>query len=188
MSTLRVRTSYATIARSRAVAIFVVFVLCMSPLTIGFLGARASVANDTLRLLYAISAVLPALGIMVAAGSLLVVVWRRRKVILELGSEVYIVRTGVRLKVSDLRRIQTWTRDRATAGVHTYLALIPEHIDVQMGARPTNETGSGAPRELDAYVAEFPSGTNPNVFEVVELIKTENPRVTVEKLGNLRRA
>ncbi|MDO5076070.1 hypothetical protein [Corynebacterium sp.] len=186
MNTLRVRTSYATIARSRAVVTFALFMVCLTPMTIGFLGARAAAANHTLRVLFGISASVPAVGILVAAASLVVVVWRRRKVVLELGHHLHITRTGVRLEMSQISRVQTWTRDFGKGGVYSYLALVPAHIDARMGNRPGPDTASGAPRELDAYVAEFPRGVEPNVFEVVELIRAENPDVVVEKLGNIR--
>lgn len=185
MSVLRVRASYASIATSRPAITFLVFVIAMGPLAFGFLSAFSGVTNTTLRLLYGMSAALPLLGLLFAIVSLIVVVFRRRRTVLELGEEIHIVRTGVRLDPQQLECMQTWTRDFGPAGVRSYLALIPGHIDARMGAHPVQETANGAPRELQAYVAEFPPHVHPNVFEVVEYIRGNNPQVTIEKLGNI---
>ncbi len=185
MSNLRVRTSFASIAKSRAAITFLVFVVVMAPLCIGFLRVYATARNSTLRALYGLSASLPALGILLAVCCLAVVILRRRKVVLEVGPELHITRSGVRLSPQQLTCVQTWSRRTAALESSTYLALIPGHIAARMSSRLDMDTRSGAPKELEAYIADFPPGANPNVFEVVEWIQEENPNVKVEKLGHL---
>lgn len=170
MTTITVRRRATALATSRAVIICVLFVVVLSPILIGLLLERAAQRSDAWVTAYSIAAAAPALGILAAIISLIVVLVRRSRPVLRIGEQVSIPHSGVVFPLTQLHTVQLWSRQK------THIALLPDHVP----ERVTTD-----PQAVAAYSVALPRDATPRPFELVELIKNVRPEVRVDKLGTL---
>ena len=82
-------------------------------------------------------------------------------------------RSGVAFPVSELGTVQLWS-DRSP---RAYAALLPRHV-----RQRAQHEGVASIRP---YVVAFPEGSDPQPFELAEIITQRHPGVRIEKLGVL---
>lgn len=173
MTTITVRRSVTALARSRAVVVCAIFVAVLTPILIGLLLERETQANDAWVTAYSVAAIAPALGIVLAIVSLIVVLYRRSRPVLRIGEEVYLPRSGVIFPVSQLATVQLWSSG------DSFITLLPDHVPERVGSDPTSRV------PVAAYTVRLPQGVTPQPFELAELIQAKRPEVQVDKLGSV---
>lgn len=173
MTTITVRRSVTALARSRAVIVCAVFVAVLTPILIGLLLERETQANDAWVTAYSVAAIAPALGILLAIISLIVVLFRRSRPVLRIGEDVFIPRSGVVFPITQLDTVQLWSSG------DSFITLLPDHVPERVGANPKTR----AP--VAAYTVKLPQGVTPQPFELAELIQAKRPGVQVDKLGSV---
>ncbi|ALC06476.1 hypothetical protein CDES_10500 [Corynebacterium deserti GIMN1.010] len=172
MKAVKVRTGVAALMRSKAMWTCVLFVLVCLPFLLFFL-VEWNDSEGTMRTLYGIAAALPGLGLVAAVASMCVVWWRRRQAVLVIDDHVKIPRTGVSFALSDLDTVQLWS----DAGARSHVALLPRHVGERV-----NTSGVAS---IEPYMVTFPSGADPQPFELAEMLVERKPDIAVERLGRL---
>ncbi len=148
----------------------VLFVLFCAPFLLYFL-MELQDSEGTMQTLFAIAAAAPGCGIAAAVVSMLVVWSRRRQAVLVVDETVTIPRTGVSFPTSELTTVQLWS-DRTP---RSYVAMLPGHINER-----AETTGV---QSIQPYVVAFPSGADPQPFELAELLVQRKSDITVDRLG-----
>ncbi|QGU07951.1 hypothetical protein COCCU_10160 [Corynebacterium occultum] len=169
-SPITVRRRAAALARSRAVAVCIIFVVLLLPILYGLLTERSRQSSGTWQNAYAIAALAPALGITAAVLSLAVVLYRRSRPILEIGEVVKIPHSGVSFPLEELDTVQLWSRGA------TYITLLPDHVP---------ERVPHFLKQVASYSVRLPDDVTPRPFELTELIKARRGEVQIDKLGVL---
>lgn len=167
---ITVRRRAAALARSRAVGVCIVFVVLLVPILYGLLAERARQGPGTWQNAYTLAALAPALGIIAALLSLVVVLHRRSRPILEIGDMVKIPHSGVSFPLRELDTVQLWSQGG------TYITLLPEHVPERV---PQSR------KEVASYSVRLPVDVSPRPFELTELIKNRRAEVQIDKLGVL---
>ncbi|WP_368266642.1 hypothetical protein [Corynebacterium ulcerans] len=163
---ITVRTSYRALAQSKATITCVLFVILMTSL-LGVLLVAHHNATGTMRMLYAASAVAPAVGIISALASLGAFFARRRRPILTIGDKVHVTHSGATFPLEDLAHIRIWS-DAKTS----FLTMLPTNAIQQR-------------RSEKLYTVEFPAGATPRPYEIADVLGQRNDGVVVDKVGLL---
>lgn len=169
-SSITVRRRTAALARSRAVASCLIFVVLLSPILYGLLAERSRQRTETWQNAYAVAALAPALGIIAAVISLMVVLYRRSRPILQIDDQVRIRHSGISFPLEELSTVQLWSKGG------TYVTLLPAHVQ----DRVQHSRKAVAP-----YSVRLPDDVTPRPFELAELIKDRRNEVHIDKLGVL---
>lgn len=172
MTAVKVRTGTRALLRSRAMMLCVLFVLICTPFLLYFL-TEWRAAEGPMRTLYAVAAAAPGCAVAAALLSMALLWWRRRQAVLIIDEQVRVPRSGVAFPVSELGTVQLWS-DRSP---RAYAALLPRHV-----RQRAQHEGVASIRP---YVVEFPQGSDPQPFELAEIIAQRHPGVRIEKLGVL---
>ncbi|MGD7002889.1 hypothetical protein [Corynebacterium halotolerans] len=170
---ITVRRRAPALARSRAVLICIIFVLVLTPILVGLLAEQADQTAETWSHAYAVAAAAPALGIVLAVLSLVIVLWRKSRPVLVVDDQVRIRHSGVSFPVAELDTVQLWSRGES------YVTLLPEHVPQRVGTNPTTR------KAVSAYTVGLPHDVTPRPFELAELLQNRKPEVQVDKLGSL---
>ncbi|AGF73111.1 hypothetical protein [Corynebacterium halotolerans] len=170
MNAITLRPSAAHLATSRAVIVCAVFVVGLLPVLAGLLFSASRQTDELWARLYAVAALAPATGVVIALISVVVVLWRRSRPVLRIDGCVTIPHTGVSFPLEELHTVQLWSRGR------TFVTLLPGHVDERV---PHDR------KAVAAYTVAFPAGATPRPFELISLIKEVKPGVKVDKIGSL---
>lgn len=171
--TIMVRRRAAALARSRAVVSCVVFVVVLTPILVGLLVERADQNIAPWSWAYAVAAGAPALGIVIAVLSLVVVLWRRSRPVLRIDDHVRIRHSGVSFPVAELATVQLWSQG------DSFVTLLPAHVTDRV------ESGPDARRTLAPYTVRLPRGMSPRPFELGEALQRRRTAIEVDRLGSL---
>ncbi|MEH6251863.1 hypothetical protein [Corynebacterium pseudotuberculosis] len=163
---ITVRTSYRALAQSKATITCVLFVILMAGL-LGVLFLAHHNAAGTMRMLYAASAIAPAVGVVIALGSLGAVFAQRRRPILRISDNIQITHSGASFPVKDLAHIRIWSDTKAS-----FLTMLPTNALQQR-------------RNENLYTVEFPQGAIPRPYEIADELGLRNPGAVVDKVGLL---
>lgn len=167
-------SDFGALLRSPAARTLGLLILILGPLTWFLYQSLEGTDNGTLRLLYGLGVAAPACGIVVAVFSFLGFLVRKRRVVLNVGEQVSLPRTGIDFALSDLGTLQLFTKDGAS-----YLVLLPSHVLERL----TAATARSGEHKLDGYIVEFPERPNFQTYEVADKIRHANPAVQIEKIG-----
>lgn len=172
MNAVKVRTGVPALMRSKAMFTCILFVLMCAPFLLFFLIALQS-AEGTMHTLYLVAATLPGCGIVAAIGSMCVVWGRRRQAVLIVDDQVRIPGSGISFAIEELDTVQLWSDLKSGS----YMALLPHHIKERV-----NVTGV---HSVQPYIVNFPSGAQPQPFELAEILLSEKPELNLDRLGRL---
>ncbi|AJE33775.1 MAG: hypothetical protein GX859_04195 [Corynebacterium humireducens] len=166
MDIITLRSAPRHLATSRAVGVFVAFVVLLVPVLLVLLNsARTSPWPE----LHLIAATAPAVGLLLALVMLVIRLRRRSRPVLLVDDHVTLPATGVRFPLERLDHLQLYTRH----GVPR-LVLLPGHVPERMPSRAV------AP-----YTVTFPEGANYLPYELVDLLRGRAGDVGVDKLGTV---
>lgn len=172
MEAFKVRTGIPALMRSRAMWTCAFFVLFCVPFLAFFL-VEWNQADGTLKNLYGLAASLPACGLVVAVASMCVVWGRRRKAVLVVDQQINIPKSGVSFALQELETVQIWSDQHA----HSHVALLPGHIEERI---TTADVAALAP-----YIVTFPPGSDPQPYELAEILLSRKPDIKLDRLGRI---
>ncbi|MGP6172677.1 hypothetical protein [Corynebacterium sp. A21] len=169
-NSITVRRRAGALARSRAVPSCIIFVVLLSPILYGLLSERSRQSTEFWQNAYALAALAPALGIIAAVISLVVVLYRRSRPILQIDEQVRIRHSGVSFPMDELGTVQLWSKGG------TYVTLLPVYVQ---------ERVQQSRKAVAPYSVRLPDDVTPRPFELAELIKAHRNEVHIDKLGAL---